>query len=156
MNIAQDFWRYVEKLPNGCWRWMRSLNKGGYGQVYDEEGNNLAAHRVAWELVNGPIPRGLNVLHRCDHGWCVHAEPGGNGGCLFLGTHADNMRDMVSKRRSSIGERNGQSRLSAEQVRSIRCRAAGGCTQIALSRSFGISTRQVRNIISHQKWRSVT
>jgi hypothetical protein len=55
-------------------------------------GNRLA-HRVAWEKVHGPIPQGMQVLHRCDTPLCVNVEH------LFLGTNADNQRDKASKGR---------------------------------------------------------
>lgn len=69
------FWRQVEKRGHrGCWVWTGKTDKDGYG-VY----RGRSAHRVAWELVNGPIPRGKVLDHRrCDHKLCVrpsHVKP---------------------------------------------------------------------------------
>ena len=88
----------------------------GYGSVKCGDRGALLVHRVAWELVRGPIPDGLDVLHSCDVRLCAKPDH------LFLGTHLDNMRDMISKGRDVhfSGEQNGNSKLSIEDVDDIR------------------------------------
>lgn len=99
----ERFWSKVKKTET-CWVWTAGTFKyrNGYGQFRVRRGDPPAyAHRFAWELVNGPIPQGLHVLHRCDNPPCV------NPAHLFLGTQIDNYRDMVSKGRSrSISDKN--------------------------------------------------
>jgi hypothetical protein len=84
----------------GCTPWLagRSKNKG-YGRVHSggHKGKLLLAHRVAWELTNGPIPKGLCVLHKCDNKLCVNPDH------LFLGTNKDNTEDMIRKGRHRCG-----------------------------------------------------
>lgn len=83
--------------PAGCWPWKGNLTRG-YGRV--NIGRIKAKpHRVAWEMANGPIPAGMFVLHRCDNPACV------NPAHLAIGTHDDNMADMVTRGRSNRGER---------------------------------------------------
>jgi len=81
------------RMPNGCLEWTRSTVRGGYGQI-KVNGKQLKTHRFAWELANGPIPEGMQVLHHCDNPPCCDTEK-----CLFLGTDADNMADRDAKGR---------------------------------------------------------
>lgn len=98
-SLAEKFWPKVEKAePDGCWEWKANRDRGGYGRmtVAGTPRKIDSAHRVAWQLTNGPIPDGLWVLHRCDNRGCV------NPAHLFLGTRTDNVRDMMAKGRDNI------------------------------------------------------
>ena len=93
----QRFWDKVNKnAPNGCWNWTATtVTRTGtvyYGR-FSLNGKVVIAHRVAWELENGPIPEKMLVLHKCDNGLCVNPDH------LFLGTQRDNMLDMYKKGR---------------------------------------------------------
>ena len=118
--------RFFDKVavtgPDDCWLWTAYKTKEGYGHITDENGDQVLAHRVSWEIVNGPIPLGMHVLHTCDTPSCVNARH------LFLGNDAINVMDRCTKGRTSRvsrnrGERNGSSKLSDEQVHEIRALA---------------------------------
>jgi hypothetical protein len=81
-------------LPwSGCWIWMGSMDKCGYGKW----GGKLA-HRLVWQATRGDIPRGMEVCHSCDVPSCINPEH------LFVGTHLENMRDSVRKGRFNAGK----------------------------------------------------
>ncbi len=92
--LRQRFQKLVGPVnENGCMLWTGANNVNGYGRIGYGDGRTVAAHRVAYELANGPIPDDLQVLHKCDVRSCV------NPAHLFLGTQADNMQDMSRKGR---------------------------------------------------------
>jgi hypothetical protein len=122
--------------PGHCWLWTGSRAKNGYGRLGDD-----LAHRLAHEEFIGPIPEGLFVLHRCDTPACMNPEH------LVAGTARDNSLDMVSK------ERHGGGKLTRAQVDTIRARhEAGGITQLALAREYGVTEVSINNIVCRRTW----
>jgi len=83
----EQFWDYAEKKVE-CWEWTGKLLSNGYG--YFAKG---LAHRYAWSLINGEIPKGMYVMHSCDNRKCINPEH------LSIGTPKENTQDMVRKKR---------------------------------------------------------
>lgn len=84
------FWSKVEVAgPDDCWLWQASTGSNGYAQAaYD--GTMRPAHRVAWEMFQGPIPEGLHIDHLCRVRSCVnpaHLEPVTPGENVRRGFH---------------------------------------------------------------------
>ena len=102
------FWERKTIQPNGCWEWVGSKRRYGYGQVYYKGKPGVKAHKVAWELTYGPIPKGLCVLHKCDNPSCI------NPGHLLLGTQLDNIKDMTVKGRWNVNGPRGRTKRTAE------------------------------------------
>lgn len=70
----------VAESPSGCWLWQASVDQYGYGRIKigGRQGRPVAAHRVAYEQLVGPIPDGLELDHLCRMPACVnpaHLEP---------------------------------------------------------------------------------
>lgn len=145
---ACDFWSRVQRgLPNECWMWTGAVHTNGYGQFHISK-KYFLAHRVAWELVNGGIPDGMDVLHHCDNTVCVNTNH------LFLGDQAMNMADKCAKGRQSRsrGENAGGVKLTWPQVEEIRARRALGETQKAIASDYGIHPTNIYYITTNKTW----
>lgn len=146
MPIADRMEAAIMKDPNsGCWLWTKALSvTGGYGQI-GINGKILPAHRVSYECFVGPIPAGMKACHKCDTPACVNPDH------LFLGTQADNMRDMDSKgRRVSLkGEDAGRAKLTAVQIEDIR---SSSLTQVELAKKYGVNQTHISRIIRGEAW----
>lgn len=146
MTTLQDRFNSKVRITPGCWHWTGALSGLRYGGL-KHEGKVLKAHRLSFELAHGPVPDGMQVLHRCDRPTCVNPDH------LWLGTHLDNMRDMFAKkrRRAPLGELNGRAKLTAEQAAAIR---ADSRSVAELSKAFGVSKVQIYNIRKSVSWAS--
>ena len=158
-SLEDRFWARVKRAA-GCWFWQGSRNATDYGLIYPgrKSKRSLLAHRVSWEIHNGPIPNGLHVLHHCDTPPCVNPEH------VFLGTQTDNNADRDAKGRGNIGAKNGAAVLKAGQVREIlrrydnrdprpstrKWRNPDGVTAIA--EDYGVDTVTVFDIVHRKTW----
>lgn len=155
------FWAKVRKdgrihpTLGQCWRWVASKLKAGYGQC-SMGGKVHTAQRVSWTIHFGAIPEGKCVLHRCDNPECIRPDH------LFLGTHADNTADKVSKGRHDwvphIGQNNGNSKLVDKDVMEIRRRYRSRHPRngkAALAREFKVSTMMIHYIIIRRNWKHI-
>jgi len=86
------FWDKVNKTDN-CWEWTGAIRQG-YGCL-KIDGKTIDAHRYSYVIHFGPIPDGMCILHKCDNRKCVKPDH------LFLGTYADNHKDMCNKKRDA-------------------------------------------------------
>jgi|ERR1035438_1633851 hypothetical protein len=91
----ESFWKKVNiRGSDECWEWLAGTNKAGYGTFEGKrDGKTRKAHRIAYEFLIGPIPKGLHLLHSCDNPPCV------NPAHLRPGSPKDNGRDCVERGR---------------------------------------------------------
>lgn len=148
-SVAERFWSKVgETSDTDCQPWLSATNAKGYGLVHYKRRSTLA-HRVAWELTQGPIPTGLCVLHRCDNPACCNPTH------LFLGTNRDNVADRHAKGRNGHlpGEHHGRAKLTNAQAHEIRERyAAGGVSLRSLAADYGVHNSRIGRIVKGQAY----
>jgi hypothetical protein len=138
----------------GCWVWSGDKANFGYGQItfyINGVRHRTRAHRFSWEIFRGEIPEGMFVCHRCDNPPCVNPDH------LFIGTGADNLRDMAAKGRHAhaapTGEKSGNAKLSDEQVVEIRRLRAAGVSVSRIAQEFPVSSDMVYRIVLRKNWR---
>lgn len=135
-----------------CWEWVQPKDRNGYGFA-SFESRCFRAHRFSYETYVGPIPHGMVVCHKCDNPACVNPDH------LFIGTHADNHRDMCSKGRNIMqthperahmghcGELNPASRLADHQRKTIGSQWLSGTTRRQLAEEYQVSRGTIERII---------
>jgi len=134
---------------SGCWLWRGQQRADGYGLVRFERKVYLA-HRLAWKFFRGDIASGLVVCHKCDVRACVNPEH------LFLGTMMDNVKDMMEKGRSALGEKTRSAKLTTEQVRRIKTMLAEGFLRVSdIAREYGVTHATIACIARGTSWRHV-
>lgn len=148
--IATRFWaRVSQRGADDCWLWAGQPSSK-YGNIRAEGSRlHVQVHRLSYEMHHGPIPAGLQVLHRCDTPRCV------NPAHLFAGTQLDNMRDMHAKGRGQTGERHHAAALTEEDVRQIR-RRFGAETHAQIARDYPVGRGAITKIRTGERWAHVT
>jgi len=144
-QFKDKFLNSIDKTKD-CWFWIGNKNAEGYGRVVCKK-ESYRAHRVAWEVYNREIPKGMLVCHKCDNPSCVNPKH------LFLGTDADNSSDKVKKKRHSFGEKHPNAKLTEIDVWKIR-EIYGGreLSQDKIALLFGVSQHSISLIVRNKSW----
>jgi HNH endonuclease/Helix-turn-helix domain len=141
---AESFWVQVQKSP-ACWLWVGSIRADGRARVFVRGRGLVRAHRFAWELTYGPIPKGFQVQRTCRNDRCVRPDH------LALATPAGVARQREKRRTSPA-----RSKLSDVEVRQIREAHAAGTSQTTLARRFQVSPGTINAIVHRRTWRDLT
>lgn len=151
---------YVFDFETKCWNWIGTINRGAkkqYGSIKVDK-KSVAAHRFSWEFYNNlKIPSGMIVMHICDNPKCVNPLH------LKLGTHKNNMEDMVLKnrqakdksflnRKPASGSKNGLAKLTELQAMEI---FKDSRSQRAIGKQYGVSQAVIHNIKSKKTWKEI-
>lgn len=149
-TLEDYFHKNTIKETNGCWIWTGTKLRRGYGGVgstrWGKQFKIYSAHRLSYFYYKGEIPEGIFVCHSCDNPSCINPDH------LFLGTHEDNMRDMINKARkgNKFGEEGANAKLTKEQAIYI-LQNMETITAWELSMQFNVCRQTIQNI-----WRGIT
>lgn len=142
----------VPHTGEGCVEYTGYRLPQGYGQV-TWQGKRTLAHRLVFYLRNGYWP--VQVRHTCDNPNCVNPQH------LLAGTNQDNMHDMTSRGRQQRWDTHVCAKLTMQDVWDIRRQHIPGKNRhvpsntLELAQRYGISERQLRAIVRHEKWRDL-
>lgn len=155
-SLHDRFWSKVNRgSPDECWLWTAAVRKKteGYGAFWFM-GRHVPAARMALILSGMEVPDGMVVCHACDNPPCC------NPAHLFVGTHIDNNKDKVQKRRHAKMEKIWTAKLSACQVEAIRREVLDrkskrgrhyGAREVA--DRYGVSVACVNDVVANRSWR---
>ena len=145
----KDFHRFFSRvlITPGCWLWTGSISSTGYGNLY-LQGKVVNAHKACYEHYEGEVPKGLELLHRCDIRNCV------NPSHLKPGTHRENQEDAGLKNRLPFGEAHWACKLTdADVLEILDLLKRGPYSQRHISRIYGVSDTAIRRIKSGKRKR---
>lgn len=156
MNISREslyrFNRFFNYSMEGCWEWKGCIGSDGYGKITINSKTHQA-HRIAYLIYNGVIEESKVVRHSCDNPKCVRPSH------LLLGTHLDNMQDMVLRGRRTVvknpqfGQKNHFSKLTNKEAIEIFLSSE---PVSKLRRLYSVSAQTIRNIKSRRSWTYIT
>ena len=155
--IARFHTMYDRGEPNDCWVWKRAQSHNGYGLFTVGHHQQVRAHRFAYVIAKGPIPRekshahdtsyNLQMRHRCHNPLCVNPRH------LIPGTAKENFQDKIeAARRYGVGEDNYAAKLTTEKVAAIR-QDPRRAKDIAVD--YGVSVATIGKVLRGKSWRSV-
>src|SRR5690606_2084306 len=158
--LAERFWEKVDTSggPDACWPWTGARWGMGHGKFQAQKQlGTTHAHRVAWILTHGAIPKGLVIRHKCDVPYCQ------NPSHMELGTMADNTRDMLDRGRwvqghVNRGESHARAKCTDDQIREIRrtyVRDSREFGSEALARKHGVKGTTILPIVNRKTWAHV-
>lgn len=125
-----------------CIIWPYAKNKKGYGKI-----ENRLVHRMSCEETHGPAPSEKHeAAHTCHVPSCI------NGRHLYWATTSQNQMDRIDAGTSNRGGNYRNSKLTAEQVRSIRAMAEAGALHHDIAAEFGVARTAVTRIINRTRW----
>lgn len=128
-------------MKGGCVQWTGTKSRGyGVLNLWMGKNRNYLAHRLSYEIANGPILDKSHVLHKCDNTWCINPVH------LFLGSQQDNMRDMAEKGRAH------KKKLKPDRVYEIRHLASHAVPDKYIAKMFKITPKTVRDIRVGNTW----
>ena len=140
------------RTPSGCME--RHTNLGGSNGAYSRVlvgsratgRKHVYAHRFVWETLNQPLTPGQCVLHRCDNPKCINPEH------LFVGTQADNMKDMAAKGRGGAprGAKHLSAKLTEEQAKYV---LASSANSSALAKELGVTYQTIYALRTGITWK---
>ncbi len=131
----QRFLEKVKVVETGCHEWNAGIARTGYGKFYFRGRVSMGAHRAAYELFVGRVPKGKHVLHKCDNRKCVNPKH------LFIGTHQDNVADMDKKGRRAI-----KTKFTAADAQEILLMLQDRYSQEYIAKKFGVDQTTISRV----------
>ncbi len=150
-SLIKRFWEKVDKSPgqgaNGdCWEWI-SQSKDSYQRI-SYKNQLIYVHRLSFFLHHGKWANPM-TCHTCDNPRCVNPTH------LFEGTNLDNVKDMVAKKRHTLGSKNNWATITEKDVEKILSARMTELSATEIAKNLNLSSSLVEPIIYGENWKHV-
>ncbi len=136
----------AEAEPGSCWEWPYGKASTGYGHL-SFNGRNMGAHRVVCILAHGENKEGLDAAHTCGNRTCINPHH------LRFATRAENLDDCVGHGTRQRGQQIWSTKLTPDDVRSIRKMGADRqLTMQQIGEKFDVTHSTVSEILNGKRW----
>ena len=150
-NFLKKIKRNDGDIEKECWLWTGSKTNNKYVKygIITMDKKAIRAHRFSWIYFWGAIPKEFCVLHKCDNPLCVNPYH------LFLGTRIDNNKDRDNKKRTKkvCGQKNGNSKLTPENIIEIRAMLSMRISLAQIARKFKVTYQNIQTIKKGWTWK---
>lgn len=147
----------LEEKENGCLECIsHSKDDFGYTRIF-VNGKHQRLFRYLYEQKYGTIPKGMEIRHKCDNSSCCNVEH------LEIGTHLDNINDMIIRGRYKLGKnsdvskvrgtKNGSNKLKEDEVIKI---FLSNLSYKKLAKLYNVSSSNIRLIKKQLQWKWLT
>jgi len=144
-KAIERFWSKVDKKTStGCWEYNGSITCWGYGQ-FTHFYKNYRAHKFAWEITYGKVPKNKILMHLCDNRKCVNIEKH-----IKLGTPKENSHDASRKGRLTSGENHWAYKVTQKERNEIIKFWYQGKNRKQLADQFNVHTRTITIIVNNK------
>jgi hypothetical protein len=149
LSVKERILKGIQKPESGCWEYKTNPLRRYPIICIDRKTYKMS--RISYEIFSGEkIPDGLCVLHKCDNTKCVNPEH------LFLGTHQQNMDDMIQKGRDKKdgpkGTRCATHKLKEHQVLEIRDLIKADVHKLEIAKKYNVSETAIYHIAKRETW----
>jgi hypothetical protein len=140
-----------EITDQGCWNCTSHYIKPNGYPLIVYKGKRITMSRYMYLIHKGNIPKGLEIRHKCDNRKCINPDH------LEIGTHSDNMQDMIKRdrRQHQVGIKNPNAKLKESIVIRILKLYKSGLTQKVIANKCNIDPRTVNKIIHKKTWKHI-
>ena len=146
MNLADKLSEQLLEVESGCWEFIGAKTGAGYGALNVGYKKQESTHVLAYKLTKGNILKGLIVRHTCNNKICCNPDH------LILGTHQDNKNDEMALGMHVKGSKQGQAKLTENDIPVIRKLLNDGFTGTEIARLYDVSSTTIYYIRSGQNW----
>ena len=146
MDLADKLSKRLLEVDSGCWEFVGAVSGSGYGSISIGYKTYTSTHVLAYELTNGPVPKGMVVRHTCNNKICCNPDH------LIIGTYQDNKDDEILAGTHIKGSRQGQSKLHEDDIPVIRKLISDGFSVNEIAALYAVSGTAIYYIRTKQNW----